>query len=362
MEKFQLAFEVDKKNYLVAELLENNEITLDYDFPHDQTLGFRYEYDFIPAGIMTRFIVLANEHLVEKADQKQCWAKGAYLKYGNAYALVKLHDNLTEHFVDIKISGGYSDERRAFLTIICEKLDEINKRFKDIEITKQIPCKCSPNCKHLFDYEFVIKALRKGKNTLPCGKTADDVDIAKLLEGVERKLNNSDKRMSEMLKEFSGLINFAPVINNTNESKAESTSTATATVENNISIEIKTLINGLQGDYNALKGALNKDLGGADENCEIADEALNELDQCKDEDEIVKKGVLSKLEYFIEQALDKTTKIGAIIDKSKFAFAQLKKIIEKFAKIAVKVYGKVAPIAPIILNFIEQNGINIPGL
>jgi L-lactate utilization protein LutB len=174
--------------------------------------------------------------------------------------------------------------------------------------------------------------------------------------------------MSEMLKDFSHLINFAPVFNNspvfnnTNESKAESTSTATATVENNISIEIKTLINGLQGDYNALKGALNKDLGGTDENCEIADEALNELDQCKDEDEIVKKGVLSKLEYFIEQALDKTTKIGAIIDKSRFAFAQLKKIVEKFAKIAVKVYGKVAPIAPIILNFIEQNGINIPGL
>jgi hypothetical protein len=147
MEKFQLAFKVDNEKYLVAELLENNEITLDYNFPHDQTLGFRYEYDFIPAGIMTRFIVLANEYLVEKADQKQCWAKGAYLKYGNAYALVKLHDNLTEHFVDIKISGGYPDERRDFLTIICEKLDETNKRFKDIEITKQIPCKCSPNCK-----------------------------------------------------------------------------------------------------------------------------------------------------------------------------------------------------------------------
>lgn len=363
MEKFQLAFKVDDKNYLVAELLENNEITLDYTFPHEQTLGFRYEYDFIPAGIMTRFIVLANQYLVEKADQKQCWAKGAYLKYGNAYALVKLHDNLTEHFVDIKISGGYPDERRAFLTLIRATLDEINKRFKDIKITEKIPCSCSKDCKYLFNYEFVIKALRKGKNTVTCEETADDVDIAKLLEGVERKGNNPDDIMTDILRNKLYIINnFNPTNNNNNNNTSESNSTATATVENNISIEIKTLINGLQGDYNALKGALNKDLGGADENCEIAEEALNELDQCKDEDEIVKKGVLSKLEYFIEQALDKTTKIGAIIDKSIFAFAQLKKIVEKFAKIAVKVYGKVAPIAPIILNFIEQNGINIPGL
>jgi hypothetical protein len=210
MEKFQLAFKVDNEKYLVAELLENNEIILnDYDFPHDETLGFRYEYDFIPAGIMTRFIVLANEYLVEKRRKKQCWIKGAYLKHGNTYALVRLHDNLSERFVDIKISGGLARERRAFLTIIRKYFNDIHKRFESIVITEKIPCNCSDDCVNLFNYNEILNGYDLGVQTLKCTKTWKDVNISELLEGVERIVNNpkdmnrnSDKGLGKAIRDF----------------------------------------------------------------------------------------------------------------------------------------------------------------
>lgn len=55
MEKFQLSFIVEnqKQTYLVAELLDNTEKNIPLEFANGSTLNFRYEYKFLPAGIMT---------------------------------------------------------------------------------------------------------------------------------------------------------------------------------------------------------------------------------------------------------------------------------------------------------------------
>ena len=60
MEKFQLTFKVNANTYLMAELLDGKAIELPLKFPRENTLSFRYDYDFLPAGIMTRFIVSNN--------------------------------------------------------------------------------------------------------------------------------------------------------------------------------------------------------------------------------------------------------------------------------------------------------------
>lgn len=52
MENFQLSFEVNKnREYLIAELLENEEVTVDIDVSGENMLSFQYNYEFLPAGI-----------------------------------------------------------------------------------------------------------------------------------------------------------------------------------------------------------------------------------------------------------------------------------------------------------------------
>ncbi len=191
MKKFQLAFEVTNSTYLVAELLDNKTINLNYDFPHGHTLCFRYEYDFIPAGIMTRFIVSINHYLETINGVKQCWKRGAYLKYHTAYALVKLHENLAERYLEIKVSGSIPRERQELLTIIRTTFNKINSQFNQIVVTEKIPCICSAECSFLFDYKKLLQAEAKGKRTIECHDTFEDVDIRKLLDGVESNMDEN---------------------------------------------------------------------------------------------------------------------------------------------------------------------------
>ena len=56
MNKFELAYELpDKRSHLVAELLPSTEPEFEWD--DTNALRFYYCYDFLPAGVMTRFIV-----------------------------------------------------------------------------------------------------------------------------------------------------------------------------------------------------------------------------------------------------------------------------------------------------------------
>ncbi|MFV9677635.1 MAG: COR domain-containing protein, partial [Methanosarcinales archaeon] len=80
MNKFELAFELpDKKSHLVAELLPKTEPEFGWD--ETNNLRFYYHYDFLPAGVITRFIVLMHEDLEDKPDGTHlCWREGAVLQ------------------------------------------------------------------------------------------------------------------------------------------------------------------------------------------------------------------------------------------------------------------------------------------
>jgi hypothetical protein len=91
MKKFELLFTIEPDVYLIAELLNNVKYDIDISFDKEDVLIFRYEYDFIPAGIITRLIVLLSEFLLEKDGDKLCWQQGMYLKYNESIGEVILY-------------------------------------------------------------------------------------------------------------------------------------------------------------------------------------------------------------------------------------------------------------------------------
>ena len=186
MEKFQLAFRIDPNTYLIAELLESQAIERkDLPFAFGQTLSFRYDYDFMPAGIMTRFIVAAHEYLDTVDGVKQCWRKGAYLRDGATYARVVLCDSVPNRHILIQVSGGSPRERRELLTYIRKTLGKVNSPFEKLVITQMIPCICSEGCEYAFEYAYLLKAEAKGRDTVECQKSVEAIKLRKLLDGVE---------------------------------------------------------------------------------------------------------------------------------------------------------------------------------
>jgi hypothetical protein len=186
MEKFQLSFLIPPNTYLIADLLETNAIErADLPFAFGETLSFRYDYGFMPAGIMTRFIVAANEYLDTVDGVKQCWLKGAYLRNGGAYARVVLRKSMSKRHILIQVSGGSPRERQELLTIIRKTLDEVNSRFENLGVNKHIPCICSEGCTYAFKYDFLLAAEENGQTEVQCQESTKFINLRKLLDGVE---------------------------------------------------------------------------------------------------------------------------------------------------------------------------------
>lgn len=197
MEKFQLAFQVDnpklpENTYLVAELLSENPMPHDWPSEGAEPLAFRYDYDFMPAGVMTRLIVSIHQYLEDIDGVKQCWRKGAYLVRGSAHAKLVLYDGIDRKYLDIRVIGQNPRERSELLTVIREHVKGINSRFQKIEITELIPCKCSVGCQHFFKYDTLLKAEAKGHPDVECPETLERVPVGLLLDGIQK--TPDDKR------------------------------------------------------------------------------------------------------------------------------------------------------------------------
>ena len=83
MKSFELCFELPTgQEYIIPELLRANQPEFDWDYA--QNLRFKYVYDFMPAGVMTRFIVITHDLI--KSDLY--WKDGVVLEWENTEALI----------------------------------------------------------------------------------------------------------------------------------------------------------------------------------------------------------------------------------------------------------------------------------
>jgi internalin A len=198
MNKFELAYELpDNKSHLVAELLPSTQS--DFEWDGADNLRFYYRYNFLPAGVMTRFIVLMHHDLEDSEDGTHlCWREGAVLQREGTRALVKVKPS--ERLIEIKINGERT-HKRELLAVIRDQFDYINSSIKKVTITKEIPCSCSEKCPHKFNYDQLLKAERGGKDTVECPESWKPVLLSSLLDGYERKEDRmkgvKEKRLEE---------------------------------------------------------------------------------------------------------------------------------------------------------------------
>ena len=123
---FQTRTEKGQPLYLLPGLLTLDEPEpKDFDVAAHMQLAqvrFRYLYELLPAGVMSRFIV--RTHALSEDGHR--WQRGVVLSWGNARALVMVERRRNPR-MDIYITGGTAEERQELAGVVRSNMETIHR-------------------------------------------------------------------------------------------------------------------------------------------------------------------------------------------------------------------------------------------
>jgi internalin A len=190
MKRFKLCYELPDKTYIAPQLLEDKR-PLEYHWDNTNNLKLRYRYDFMPKGILSRFIVEMNSYI----DETNVWRSGVVLTKDNTYAELIETDNDRE--IKIRLRGN---NKRGLLELITSELDTIHISYHNLKVDKLIPCNCN-TCitiqdPYLHKLENLRNLLGKNRQESQCQISGDLVNIYRLIDDTigRQELNKFDNK------------------------------------------------------------------------------------------------------------------------------------------------------------------------
>lgn len=334
MEKFELCYQINKESYLVAELLENASLDCpkDWNFNNSSCVKIIYNYDFMPAGIMTRFIVNINEYIAVINGKSMCWRKGVYLKYKTAYASVIMKDSIAEKRIEVKVNTEEnSAHARELLYTIRKIINEINCNFGNIHVEEYVPCNCSSNCQYAFPYSNLCRALDKKIETIQCYHSFKQVNVLKLLEGIDMvKTEERGPYSNQSSPGISSSITNNIIIKDN-------------MVQTNIvnSKEIKTIIMEMEGYIEAIKRNVKREISenereNVEKELEEISADLEDAYESETPEDIIKSGKLSNLKLWLKDFADENSELRKVLSGTQKVIAIAGELVIKFNELAEK--------------------------
>jgi internalin A len=178
MQKFNLCYPIPglADHYIAPQLLEFT--PPDYDWDDNANLMLRYEYEFMPKGVITQLIVRLHRWIEQ---QQLVWRNGVVLNNGRARAEVIETYRPYKGELFIKVSGI---DRKELFSVVANEVDQINDSFEKIKVAKEVPCNCE-ECRdsdkpHFFKLENLYGCLQRGRYEIPCFKSYQDVSVRQL--------------------------------------------------------------------------------------------------------------------------------------------------------------------------------------
>jgi internalin A len=152
MVQFKLCYEIPQRprTYIAPQLLSLNQP--EYIWDDTENLILRYHYDFMPKGMLTRFIVEMHRLI----DRDLVWKEGVILTDGSTRAVVV--ENYSKNEICIRVSGF---PKKDLLTRIRHEFDKIHNSYEKLRYQELIPCNC-PTCKGSQNpHAYVLKKLQE---------------------------------------------------------------------------------------------------------------------------------------------------------------------------------------------------------
>ncbi|MGV0028856.1 leucine-rich repeat domain-containing protein [Phormidesmis priestleyi] len=182
MMRFQLCYEIPTRpgNYIAPHLLSIE--PPNYDWDDADNLFLRYKYDFMPKGILTRFIVELH-HLIE--NQTQVWRNGVILNQSGARAEVTEHYRDRKGEIKIRVSGSNKTE---LLTLIHRKFQKAHDSYERLKYQTFIPCNCQV-CRESrsprdYPLEVLQKFLSDRQYEIQCFRSYASVNVRRLIDDI----------------------------------------------------------------------------------------------------------------------------------------------------------------------------------
>ena len=181
---FRLPTAASDERYLIPEALPASKPDYKDIWPED-TLRFRYHYDYLPPGLIPRFIVQAHRNLTE---QKTRWRQGALFAAEGCKILVEANIAASPKRIDIQVCGP-NERRRAALAVILNELGHVHSLNPECGAKPRVPLPDQPERDVSYDHLLTLEANKKfgpGYEYLPEG--ADRTyTVAELLDGVRHE-------------------------------------------------------------------------------------------------------------------------------------------------------------------------------
>jgi internalin A len=200
MKHFKLCYKIPCQpgQYIAPQLLPLR--TPNYDWDDTDNLILRYEYDFMPKGIITRFIV--EMHLLIYRPQSNLpkgkgdivWRDGVIL--ADKYAKAEVIENYHQREIRIRVSGNH---KKSLLDRIRHELWKIHATYDDrLKYQEFIPCNCH-QCQgsqdpHLYDFEGLRRRLANYRYEVECEKSYQMVQVRRLMEDFPDNLQQWEEK------------------------------------------------------------------------------------------------------------------------------------------------------------------------
>jgi internalin A len=183
MKEYNLCFELrDGSGYIAPDLLPPDKPSdLKWDIANN--LQFEFRYDFMPAGMVSRFIVKSHSFIKDNLF----WKYGVMLEYDETQALVE--EDYIHGKIKISLKG---DNKKGLLSAIRMYIDEVHKDFdkaNKLVFEEMVPCNCSECFQsiapHFYKFNVLKKFEQKSISIVPCEKSSEPVKIKSLIDDVQ---------------------------------------------------------------------------------------------------------------------------------------------------------------------------------
>ena len=195
MKNFKLCYEIPHrpKTYIAPQLLSSNQPN--YTWNDTDNLILRYHYEFMPKGMLTRFIVEMHKLI----DGELVWKDGVILKDNNAQA--EVIEARYRNEINIRISGKI---KKSLLENIRYEFKKIHDSYERLKYQEYIPCNCD-TCKGSqtpFSYSLnrLQERLKNDRHEIECDISYTMVSVRELIDdaiGSNAHLQNPGRSHNE---------------------------------------------------------------------------------------------------------------------------------------------------------------------
>ena len=180
MMRFKLCYPIPNQlnRYIAPQLLNVDQP--EYSWDNTNNLILRYEYEFMPKGMITRFIVETHPWIEQ---QKLVWKTGVVLDKDQTRA--EVIENYNQREIKVRVRGNRPKE---LLTVVNYELEKIHRSYERLQYQTLVPCNCLECSGSENPYAYPLENLRrrldKGRYQIECDNSFEMVDVCRLIEDV----------------------------------------------------------------------------------------------------------------------------------------------------------------------------------